>query len=200
LTVPKINDQRAAYGYASTLPVTRKSLKRSRDETETLANGHVRWIVASYDIPTIACEESCSCTQGSQDGCCRSASGETCTEFCHSGGLVCQSFRFVVSFKCFKDKRDYPEDNSEEKLELKFDKSCDGDEKLRRTALYNQTCSGRLHCHGCYSRKARAFVEEAGEECQLVLSLDSSIFHPIPPRRVRLIIWGFDICLLCIIG
>jgi hypothetical protein len=168
LTVPKINDQHAAYGYASALPVTRKSLKRSRDETETLANGHVRWIVASYDIPMIACEGSCSCTQGSQDGCCCSASGEPCTEFCHSSGLVCQSFRSVMSFRCFKDKRNYPEDNGEEKPELKFNKDCDGDEKFKRMTLYNQTCSGRSNCHGCYNRKVQAFVGEAGEECQLV--------------------------------
>jgi hypothetical protein len=168
LTVPKINNERAAYGYTSALPVTRKSLKRSRDEAETLANGHVRWIVASYDIPKIACEGSCSCTQGSQDGCCCSVSGKPCTEFCHSGGLVCQSFRSVVSFRCSKDKRDYPEDNGEEKPELKFDKGCDDDEKLKRKALYNQKCSGSSHCHGCYNRKARAFIGEAGEECQLV--------------------------------
>ncbi|TVY86441.1 hypothetical protein LAWI1_G007669, partial [Lachnellula willkommii] len=123
LTVPKINDERAAYGYASALPVTRKSLKRARDETETLANGHVRWIVASYDNPKIACT---------------------------------------------KEKRDYPDGNGTEKTELKFDMGCDDDEKLRRKALYNQTCEGRSHCHGCYNRKARVFVGEAGEECRLV--------------------------------
>lgn len=167
LTVPKINDERAAYGYASALPVTRQSHKRARDDTETLANGHVRWIVASYDIPKMACEGSCSCTQGSQDCYC-SASGEPCTEFCHSSGLFCQYFRSVVSFRCTKDKRDYPEGNGAEKTELKFDMGCDDDEKLRRKALYNQTCEGRSHCHGCYNRKARAFVEEAGEECRLV--------------------------------
>lgn len=63
LTEPKINHETAAYGYASALPVTRKSLKRSRDETKHLAEGHVRWIVASYEVPKIACEgKNCSCT------------------------------------------------------------------------------------------------------------------------------------------
>jgi len=82
--------------------------------------------------------------------------------------LACQSFRSVVSFRCSKDKRDYPKDNGEEKSELKFPKGCDDDKELKRKAMYNQTCSGSSHCHGCYNRKARAFIGEAGEECQLV--------------------------------
>jgi hypothetical protein len=101
LTEPKVNDEVAAYGYASALPVARKSLKRSRGEAENMADGHVRWIVASYDNPKIACEgRDCSCMRGSLDGCCCNVNGEPCTEFCHSSGFACKNSRSVVSFRC----------------------------------------------------------------------------------------------------
>ncbi|KAM3077388.1 hypothetical protein ACMFMG_006735 [Clarireedia jacksonii] len=145
LTVPKMNDENATYGYASALPIVRKSVKRSHGETETLANGHVRWIVASYDgSPDMNCEGTCSCTEGSRDG-------------------------------CVKDKEFFPEVSDEIKKELKFASGCNDHEKLKRMALYNQTCSERLHCHGCYNRKAMTFVEDAGEECQLVYDVSDEV-------------------------
>ncbi|KAH4891395.1 hypothetical protein HBI38_030200 [Parastagonospora nodorum] len=121
-------DQKTSYRYASVIPHSRTSRKRSADAVETPSSGHKRFAIGRYHESDVCCygEEACGCTDPTITDCFCRDFGAKCTLACHPN-----------QEKCFCPDPPVPVD-------------CQGDcaESHRCIGCYNQDCLRRMEVEG----------------------------------------------------
>ncbi|KAM5386964.1 hypothetical protein ACJZ2D_000257 [Fusarium nematophilum] len=154
------------YAYASALPASRGSSKKTHSSEANPPLSYTRWIVAStrfrFRFPPPGCDaRDCQCVSSSSSECLCPITVGGCTESCHPRQSTCENFRPLISLAC----ENQPKTDQDDQSSTRVEHIPDGLPAPHRTRA---DCA-ESKCRACYNRRVKEHVEGLGELCKFII-------------------------------